>query len=449
MLFKVMKLIYIFEEIKIKYKVLTWFLSMNISIKKIADLRYNKTFQNGALFSIFSFLNAGISFVLLIIIAKFISPEGYGKISLFSTTVQIFTYFICLNTSGIISVVFFRKSNTEFKRTINTVLVLTIGCFLILSLLLLLINEKLEQLIGLDFYFQWIALWICLFQTFSQINLNIFRIEEKLKQYGIYSLTSAILNFVLTILLVVSFKYDWKGRIYAEIIAYFLLFAFSVIFMIKKKYITIIRPNKESLKESLKFGVPLIPHSATPWLRQGLDRYLINGFHTTAEVGLFSLSMNFANIITMVGTAFNQTNSVYIYKNLSSDNQEQVKDKLKKQTILLTGLFIVITIGVIFVSSVFIPIIFPKYAEAIKYIPFLCIGGFFKCIYFQFCNFLFYYKKTVGLMYITFSCSILHAILSFCLTRYSIFYTTIISAIVDFLITTFVFLYSRKFYKLI
>jgi len=159
--------------------------------------------------------------------------------------------------------------------------------------------------------------------------------------------------------------------------------------------------------------------------------------------------MNFANVIMIVGNAFNQTNSVYIYKNLSADNQTDVKRRLRKQTLFLTALFVVITIGVILLSSLFIPLAFPKYTGAIKYIPFLCIGGFFKCLYLQFCNYLFYYKKTLGLMYITFSCSILHATLSFCLTKYSIFYTTIISAAVDFLITMLVFVYSRKFYKVI
>lgn len=421
---------------------------MNFSIHKLLALRYNKTVQNGALFSLFSFLNAGISFVLLIIIAGFISPEGYGKINLFSTTVQIFTYFICLNTSGIISVVFFRKDNTEFKRTINTVLVLTIGCFLVLTLFLLIADKQLEKAIGLDFYFQWIALWICLFQTLSQINLNIFRIEEKVKQYGIYSVSSAVLNFVLTILLVVTFKYDWVGRIYAQVICCMLLFLFSVVFLIKNEYITFVKPNRSSFKEALGFGLPLIPHSATPWLRQGLDRYFINAFHNTAQVGLFSLSMNFANIILMVGDAFNQTNSVYIYKNLANENQDNVKNRLRKQTILLSLFFAAITVIIIGGSYVFVPWIFPKYESAVKYMPFLCLSMFFKCIYLQFCNFLFYFKKTLGLMYITFSCSLLHAALSFWLTSYSIVYTTVISAVVDLLITTGVFLYSRKFYKI-
>jgi len=217
---------------------------MHFSIKKLVALRRNKTVQNGALFSIFSFLNAGISFVLLIIIAGFISPEGYGKINLFNTTVQIITFFICLNTSGIVQVVFFKKNTTEYKRTINTVLVLTIGCFLVLTLVLLLINEKLEKAIGLDFYFQWIALWICMFQTLTQLNLIIFRIEEKVKQYGIYSVSLALLGFILTFLLVVTFKYDWQGRIYAQLIACLSLFSFSIIFLTKNKYITFIKPNK-------------------------------------------------------------------------------------------------------------------------------------------------------------------------------------------------------------
>jgi O-antigen/teichoic acid export membrane protein len=328
------------------------------------------------------------------------------------------------------------------------VLVLTIGCFLFLTLLLLLINERLEKAIGLDFYFQWIALWICLFQTLAQINLNIFRIEEKVKQYGIYSVSLAVIGFILTILLVVTFKYDWQGRIYAQTTTYLLMFMFSIIFSVKRKYITILKPNKESFKEALKFGVPLMPHSATPWLRQGLDRYFINSFHNTTQVGLFSLSMNMANIIMMVGNAFNQTNSVYIYKNLADENQEKVRERLRKQTFLLSGLFAVITIGIIIGSYILIPIIFPKYEGAIKYVPFLCIGMFFKCMYLQFCNYLFYYKKTLGLMYITFSCSLLHATLSFFMTRYSIIYTTIISAVVDLMTTVGVYLYSRKFYKI-
>lgn len=421
---------------------------MQFSIKKLLALRHNKTVQNGALFSLFSFLNAGISFVLLIIIAGFISPEGYGKINLFTTTVQLFTYLICLNSSGIVSVVFFKENSESFKRSINTILGIAVVCFLILSLLLMVFSRTLEKVIGLDFYFQWVALWICLLSVVTQLNLDIFRIEEKVKQYGFYSVALTFLNFILTLLLIITFKYDWKGRIYAQVISSLLLFTFSIIFLIKRKYLTLIKPTKHSIKDALTFGIPLIPHSASTWLRQGMDRYFINAFHSTAQVGLFSLSMNFANVITILGTAFNQTNTVYIYKNLSAENTNEVKNKLRKQTILLTLFFAVVAFIVAIGSFFLVPIVFPKYSDAVVYIPFLCLSTFFKCIYLQFCNFLFYYKKTIGLMYITFGSSLLQVILSFTLIRYSVFYATVINAVIDFVIAMFVFLYSRKFYKL-
>ena len=66
----------------------------------------------------------------------------------------------------------------------------------------------------------------------------------------------------------------------------------------------------------MSWGIPLIPHLATTWLRQGCDRYIINYHYELAEVGLFSFALNMANIIEMMGGSFNANNYVNIYKTL-------------------------------------------------------------------------------------------------------------------------------------
>ena len=48
-----------------------------------------------------------------------------------------------------------------------------------------------------------------------------------------------------------------------------------------------------------------------------------------ALVGQFSFAINFANIISILGTAFNQSNSVYIYQSLSNDSVEVRKKTAK------------------------------------------------------------------------------------------------------------------------
>lgn len=413
----------------------------------LLNLKKNTTIKNGVLFSFFSFLNRGISFLLLTIIAHYLSPESYGSINLFNTATSVFAIIICLNTSGLISVNYFKKSEIEFKRTISAVLIIAFSVFIFLSFLVFAIGDKFLNLVGLNSNYLWVSLWICFFTLIGNINLDIWRINEKVLSYGIYSTVCTLLNFILTIYFIVICKFDWQGRVFAQTLSYIVTFLFSIYYMVKHGYLTKLLPNKESFIEAFKFGVPLIPHDSSTWIRQGLDRIYINNFHSTAMVGYYGFSLNFANIIHIVGQAFNNSNSVYIYKNLANNNI-RVRDRLKKQTIYITLFYIVLSVLIVVLSAVLIRWAFPAYMDSIKFIPILCLSGFFRCVYFQFVNFLFYYKKTKNLMYISFGFSILHTILSLTLTRYSLFYTALINAGIDLLITCSVIMYSRKVYKL-
>ena len=226
-----------------------------------------------------------------------------------------------------------------------------------------------------------------------------------------------------------------------------MFFSISIFFLVRKGYLTLSLPATHTYREILSFGIPLIPHNASFWLRQGLDRNFLNTLQNTAAVGLFSFSMNFANIIQILGSAFNATNSVFIYKNLATAD-ENVKRKLQKQTILMIALFTTIGVVVCICCSVFIPIIYPKYSGCIFYLVCQCMGSVCQCIYLLFVNFLFYYKKTKALMYITLSISVIHALTSWWLTRYGAEMTALIGLASNFAIMVGVYLYSRKVYKL-
>ena len=373
----------------------------------------NKNVRQAAVFSFFSFLNNGIKYLLLIIVAGAISPAGYGSLNLFTICVTLFGYLICLNTNGIIPVTFFRENMTEVRRNINAVFGLSVICLVVLSVVVCLWGDSIEKVTNISKTFQWIALWVCFFQVFTTVNLDIWRLEEKPVSYGIYSLGLVLLNSSLMLAFVFGWHWDWQGAVYAQVIAGGVFFIISLVFLVRRGYLTRVRPLVRNFRESLSFGVPLIPHSLSFWLRQGLDRIFINSFHNVAVVGLFSFSLNFAGAIQMLGTAFNAANSVFIYK------------------------------------KVFIPFFFPAYKGAVVYLFFQCLGAMFNCLYLLFVNYLFYYKKTKILMYITFSISVLHALLSYGLTRYSVLYTVAIGAFTNFLIMAGVFLYSRRVYRIL
>lgn len=195
----------------------------------------------------------------------------------------------------------------------------------------------------------------------------------------------------------------------------------------------------------LFWGLPQIPHLATNWLRQGCDQYIINYNYTTQEVGLFSFALNLVGIITMIGMAFNSSNSVTIFQVLSKEiSNVEKKTILKKNTRNIFVVYLGATLLVLFFGYLFVPTALPKYVGSIPYFTILSVYGFMVCMYFLFCNYLFYYGNTKNLMYITFGSSIIHLSLSLFLTQYSLFYTTLIYVVSQSLCVGLVYGYSRK-----
>lgn len=419
-----------------------------VILKYIEKIKSNPNFKNGILFTLFAFLNNGISFILLLLLAGHLTPDSYGYLNLFNTSITILTILLPLGSISLVGITYFSKPKSEFKKIISVVFLISTVIFIILSILFFILSSKLENVLGFSYKYQLIILLICYFQIFNTANLDIWRLREEPVKYGLYSLGIALTNLVLSLLLVISFKMDWLGRVYAQVIVLFIFFVISVIFFIHRQLISFKGLNS-MLKESLKFGLPLIPHQISSWLRQGLDRYIINFFNGATSVGLFSLAFNFGNIIHIVGLAFNASNSVFIYKNLAKDDDKNsIRHKLYKQTYVMTLFFFLFTVAVFLGSYIFIPYLFPQYEPAKPFLFPICFASFFQCIYYLFVNYLFYYKKTKTIMAITISVSILHLALSFLFTRYSTLYTAYISFFSNFLICILIIFYSQKTYPL-
>lgn len=421
---------------------------IELSIRKVKGrLLTNTTMRNGIIFSFFSFLNSGVSFLILLILANFLSPNEYGELNLFNSLLSILLVLISLSSDGLISIDFFQKDIIGLRKTINAVLLLSIGSFIVLTFILIIFSCILSIAIGISTYYQWLALLVCFLQNVAAVNLNIWRLEEKPFSYGIFSLLIVIFNLFFTLFFVASMDWGWAGRVYAQILVGGIFFIISFFLLIRGGYLKFILPTKNDFKSALHFGIPLIPHSMSFWLKQGLDKYVINFYHASAAVGVFSFSMNFSSILQIVGTAFNATNSVFIFKQLSKDKQQAIP-LLRKQTKMMIIIFGLITLLLLIGCSIFLPIFFPNYSNAVYYLFPLCGASFFSCIYLLFVNFLFFYKKTKVLMIITFSISLIHCALSLFLTKYSIEYTAYISLFTSFLTALLVYLYSRKYCKL-
>ncbi len=414
---------------------------------KIAQLKDNKSLLNGSMFAIFSFINQGFNFLLLLILANFIAPAEYGYLSLFNTVVLVLSYFRAMSTEGFMSVAYFRDGESGVKKSVSNIVATALITTLLFVLLLLFAGEWLAGVLSLPVGVIALAVVINFVSLFVALNLDYFRVRENVKLYGLFSCTNALLNFVLTVVLIKDFSTGWEGRVYSQTACYALFGIIGVVLLAGKGYIGL--PDKKYWKEMLCWGIPLIPHLASNFIRQGCDRYIINYFHGIDEVGLFSFALNLTSVILMLGIGFNQSNSVEIYKVLgdSSMTNKEKRRRIDAQRRLFARIFFLFTIAVGLAGFFIVPLIFPQYDGSKYYFALLAVFGFFSCIYFLWTNYLFYYKKTKTIMYITVSMSVLHLLLSLCLTRYSLYITAVVYSVSQVLIVLLIRWQSLKVLK--
>ena len=412
-----------------------------MDLKKIVS---NKTVRNGALFSIYSFFNKGISFLLLLILANYIQPKEYGELSMFNTVVMLLGYVVSLSVHSYLNVSYFQRTKEEFRKDFSAICIVTISVSFILFLILIFDVDLWSNILKIPADLVLFPLLLASLNVFVHMNLSLLRIQEKIMKYGIFSCSFALSSMLLTLYLVIYQEQNWRGFVYAKMICDCTFGFISLIRFYKYKLFTV-TTDISIYKTLLLFGLPVIPHHLANWVRQGCDRYIIDYFYDTSEVGLFSFALNLVSIITMIGTAFNATNSVDIFKTLSAKSSKVDKlAKLKKNERYIGLLYIVITILIVVGAAILVPVLLPKYSKSVIYFLILSVYGLINCLYFLKCNYLFYFKRTKTLMYITFGTSILHLGLSLLLTRYSLLYTCVIYSIMYFVLFLLVSIEANK-----
>lgn len=405
----------------------------------------NKTLVNGSLYSLFSFLGQGCNFLILILVAGYILPADYGKLSIFSTIATFMGYFIGLSTYGYVSISYFRETYSVFKKDFTAIIFIHILSFLVFALVAILLTDNMVKALETTRSLLFYALIISFGNILFNIHQDYLRIQERLKSYGIWSITNVLLNFVLTLTFVILFKQGWLGRIDAQLIGMLILGLLAVISFWHSKLFSIDFSWKR-YKSILLFGLPMIPHLATIWIKQGLDRYIINYHYTTYEVGIFSFAISLVTVIVMIGSAFNATNSVTLYQILGNKTTSNVEKHmaLRRQTKTIALVYIAASAAYVLCIVPIFYLALPKYTPAIPYFLILCGYGLLQCFYFLYCNYMFFYKETKQLMYITFGSSLLHLALSLLLTQYSLYLTAIIYVLVQAVILVLVRHYARR-----
>lgn len=430
---------------------------MSISIiqsRFIRKISSSSVIRNSFIYVFCDGLNKAIPFLLLPFITHYLTPADYGIVTNYNVLVQIISVFACSCTAAALPVMYAKLDKNEIKHYVSNMIFLNTAANAICVLVVLPIHQLIEETLSISFVYQLSVLVLVWFSGITNLNMLLWRCEEKPWGFGIYQISQSAVNAMGTIMLVIVLLLGWQGRIYSMIITTVVFGLISVYILFKRGYIEW-GINKVYMKQTLFFALPIIPHALSFWFKSGVDKIFLTNMCGLADNGYYSVAITWGAVITMFLVALNNAYAPALYKKLAvfDGNREGTimeQKKLVKWIWISLGVTLVFTIVACLVSMLLIFVMYPSsYYDSIYFLPWVMLGQFFYGCYLMFVCFVHYTFKTKVLGVITFFWSIVQVGLTYMLISWigaigSAVSAAIISAI------TFVFVagYAMRVYKL-
>ena len=165
--------------------------------------------------------------------------------------------------------------------------------------------------------------------------------------------------------------------------------------------------------ESLKFGIPLIPHTLAGWILTLIDRIFLNNYQSIAIVGLYSLGYQFGMIMSLITTSINFAWAPF-FMSTAKEKGEDAKPIFKQLTTyyMMAIIFIGLAISM-FAKDVIFLMTTPEYYESYKIIPIIIGSYVLNGMYFMIVNQIFYTKQTKYLPIATVGSALINIVLNY------------------------------------
>lgn len=404
-------------------------------------------FKASGIYTFGTILNSAIPFFLLPILTRYLTPEEYGIVSMFSILLSIVGVFTGLSVHGAIHRVFYDRERFNFKEYIfNCLIILFVSSFIVL-LIVEIFKDYISQVSGVPANWLWIVVVVSFFQFAILSLLSIYQGQMQAKKYIFIQITQSLMNMGLSLLFVVVLLMHWQGRIIGQALAVVIIGILALIILFNKW--TFFKLNLAYIKHTLNFGIPLIPHTIGGMLMVMTDRIIINNLLGLKEVGVYTVGLQIGMIIGILADSFNKAYAPWLFSKLNENNY-RTKIKIVKFTYLYFVLISLFAISLGLCSPYILKyLVGNKFTDSSSVILWIALGNAFSGMYFMVVNYIFYVYKTQKLAIITLLSSSLNVPLTYLLTKYS----GIVGAaqsymLINFITFIFVWFYSIKSYTM-
>jgi O-antigen/teichoic acid export membrane protein len=353
-------------------------------------------------FSVYAFTlasNAVVSFATFSLLTHYLNETDYGIINLYNSFFVFTMPFISVGVPFTLSVDYFKVNSNEFRTYFTNAMAIPALACLLLTVIFLIFIYPLHHFIKVNFFFTILIPFTCFMTVLNDVIMNIIRNRESHKLFAVFSIGKNLFEIAVTIIFIIGLGYAWQGRLSGALIA--LLFAtFIAWLLIKRWHLYNGLFDASRIKKIFLLGLPFVPERLAIFIIFYSDRFFIDHYQGTGDVGYYSAGAQLAMIVNMIVIALNNAFYPYLYKKLSVEIIDY--SSIRKASLAFLGISALIAIGLIVCT----PLIFKYFVgDALqpgrKYAIYLTLASFSWAVYNAFIVFLLNLKKNKIIMIIS------------------------------------------------
>lgn len=303
--------------------------------KQISLLKQFRDFGFGPIIGMF------ISMLTVPVTTRLLSPEEYGKSSMFTLFQSLFLIIGLLGLDqGYVR--FYNNKELDKSKLFQNILFLPMCLCLFLILICIFFYKPISIFlfgsveIGLIIAFCFF-IPILLLHRFFLLEI---RMALKGKLYSLLNIISHIDNFVVLLLFLIFYQKSFRSIVYATVIGMFINTIICFIFINKDFLKVKFSISKDLQKDLLKFSLPLVPATILSWLLNSFDKVGLRSWSNFQELGLYAAAFKIVALLNVFQNIFTTAWVPIAYKwnedNIKKEKFEQVSSIV---LVLMTCLF--------------------------------------------------------------------------------------------------------------
>lgn len=329
--------------------------------------------KDGLIYGITRYVGVIAAIFLTPIYTRIIPRHDYGIMDIFNVWITLFSLLIPMGLIQALPRLWMdsRNDKNSLKNILGNFNILILAFSVIFIFLTFSLKSTFEKNIlhSTEFgHIYYLTVFIAILQVVYNQQLAIFRQVFKRRKFVAISLLNLFLLTSLGFTLVYYIDLGIQGFFFASLFALAITVSFSL--LLNREYLCL-RFDKSLLKSMLSYSTPLLYVAAFFSLSDLTDRFIINTYLGTEDVGLYSVATRIASIPLFFTTAF----ATAWFPRIFNINDVEERNNLLVKTHNIAVLFFgSVFMAVVLFKSELIRFFAPNYTDAFQLVILLSLS---------------------------------------------------------------------------